>query len=107
MMIESYRQIMRILQENPKIEVTAHRHPEYVGQIRRVTLSTRDSFYSVVEGQPDHEVSRRNHGKGSSLWLCNRQHVKFEGEICKVYDSRENLTDDHLVMAFRILEDAA
>lgn len=107
MVLESLRQVMRILQENPRIEVTAHRHPEYIGQIRRVTFSKQCSFYSVVEGQPNHEVSRRNHGKGSCLWLFNRRHVKFEGDICKVYDIRENLTDDHLVMAFRILEDAA
>ena len=104
MVLESHRQIMRILQENPRIEVTAHRRPEYVGQIRRVTLSNRDTFYSVVEGQPDHEVSRRHHGRGSSLWLCNRQHIIIEGDVCKVYDCRKQLTEDHLVMAFRILD---
>ena len=54
MVLESHRQIMRILQENPKIEVTAHRRPEYVGQIRRVTLSNRDTFYSVVDGHPEY-----------------------------------------------------
>ena len=106
MVIESYRQIMRILRENPRIQVTAHRRPEYVGQIRRVTLSNRDSFYSVVEGQPEHEVSRRHHGKGSNLWLCNRQHIKLERDVCKVYDTRDPLTEDHLIMAFRVLEDA-
>ena len=105
MVIESHRQIMRIMQENPRIEVTAHRRPEYVGQIRRVTLSSRDAFYSVVEGHPAHEVIRRHHGKGSSLWVCNRKHIKIEGDICKVYYKRKNMTDDHLVMAFRFWEE--
>lgn len=105
MLLESRRQIMRILRENPRIEVVAHRRPEYVGQIRRVTMSGNTSFYSVVEGHPEHEVSRRNHGNGSCLWVCNRQHIKLEGEVCKVYDSRELLSEDHLVMAFRFLDD--
>ena len=104
MVIESHRQIVRILQENPRIEVVAHRRKQYIGQIRRVTLSTHDCFYSVVDGHPEHEVSRRHHGKGSCLWVCNRQHIRLEGEVCKVYDNRDNPTDDHLVMAFRFLE---
>ena len=105
MLLESHRQIIRILRENPRIEVVAHRRPEYVGQIRWVTMSGNTRFYSVVDGHPEHEVSRRNHGNGSCLWVCNRQHIKLEGEVCKVYDSRERLSEDHLVMAFRFLDD--
>lgn len=30
MQLESRRQILRIMQENPKIEITAHRHPEFI-----------------------------------------------------------------------------
>ena len=104
MILENHKQIMQILRENPRIEVIAHRRPQYVGQIRRVTQSSRDSFYSVVGGHPEHEVSRRHHGRGSCLWVCNRQHIKLEDDVCKVYDFRGNLTDDHLVMAFRILD---
>ena len=103
MQLESYRQVMILLREYPRIKITAHRHPEYVGQIRRVTLPSRYGFYSVVENQPEHEISRRHHGRGSKLWMAGAYHMRFQGDICEVHDSRDCYDAGKLIMAFQIL----
>lgn len=105
MQLESYRQIMALMRELPRIEITAHRRPEYVGQIHKVTLPAKWGFYHVVDGCLEHEVSRRHHGKGSELWIVGSYHIRCEGDVCEVHDSRRNYDEGDLIMGFRILED--
>ena len=104
MQLESYRQVMILLREFPRIKITAHRHPEYVGQIRRVTLPNRYGFYSVVENQPEHEISRRHHGRGSKLWMVGAYHMRFHDDICEVHESWKNYEVGNLIMAFQVLD---
>ena len=105
MQLESRRQILRIMQENPKIEITAHRHPEYVGQLRRITMSNSDGFYSVIDGQLEHEVSRRHRGKGSYTYIGNSRFSKLDGDICTVYRRTREPEGKELLLAFRIIDD--
>ena len=105
MQLESRRQILRIMQENPKIEITAHRHPEYVGKIRRITISNSEGFYSVVEGQPEHELSRRNRGKGSYTGMWSSKHLALNNDICTVFNHSKKPEEKELFLAFRIIED--
>ena len=104
MQLESRRQILRIMQENPKIEITAHRYPGYVGQLRRVTLSDKEGFYSVVDGQPEHELSRRHRGKGSYTYIGNRRFLKLDGDICTVYSRTREPEGKELLLSFRIID---
>ena len=105
MQFESRRQILRIMQENPKIEITAHRHPEYVGQVRRITMSNSEGFYSVIDGQPEHEVSRRNRGKGSYTGIWSSKHLSLKNDICTVFNHSKKPEEKELFLAFRIIED--
>ena len=105
MQLESRRQILRIMQENPKIEITAHRHPEYVGQLRRITISDKEGFYSVIDGQPEHELSRRNRGKGSYTGMWSTRHLLLKGDTCTVFNHRKKPEEKELLLAFRIIDD--
>ena len=108
MYISTYRELLYILREYPRIEVVAHRNPAHVGEIRRVTIVQEASFYSVIEGQPEHPVSRRNRGKGSDTWLGNPSCVSFQGDVCTVkniHDVRMREQNPANYMTFRVLED--
>ena len=105
MQLESRRQILRIMQENPKIEITALRYPGYVGQIRCVTMSDKEGFYSAVDGQPEHELSRRHRGKGSYTYIGNSRYLKLDGDNCTVYSRTRDPEGKELLLAFRINDD--
>lgn len=108
MRITTYRQLMCILRERPRIEVVSHQTPAHIGEIRRVTIVQEASFYSVIDGQPEHPVSRRNYGKGADTWLCHTSCVSFKDNVCTVkniHDVRERKKNPTNFIAFRVLED--
>lgn len=109
MRIETYQQLMCILRERPRIEVIAHQNPAHVGEIRRVTILQEASFYSVIDGHPEHPVSRRHYGKGTDTWLGHTSYVSFKDSVCtvrnidEVRDHKEKPAD---FISFRVLEDS-
>ena len=68
MNIKNLNQLKKAMQCRPKFEIVGHCRPECIGQIRRVTLANTQGFYSGMEGQPEHEISRGNGGLGCVLW---------------------------------------
>lgn len=109
MRVTTLRELMCILREKPRIEVVAHQNPIHVGEVRRVTIVEKMSFYSVIDGQPEHPMSRRNRGNGTDTWLCHTSCVSFKGNICTVkniHDMSERKKNPADFMAFRVLEDS-
>ena len=108
MVLQSFRQLRIVLKERPRIEILAHQDPEHIGEIRRVTLVQEASFYSVIDGQPEHPVSRKNYGKGADTWLCCPSCVSVQGDVCTVkniHKVAERKDDPADYITFRILED--
>ena len=97
MVLESFRQMRSVLKELPRIEILAHRTPEHIGEIRRVTKVEEASFYSVIDGNPEHRVSKRNRGKGSD--------TKYDGAVCTVLNRRDDSKTQPVFMSFRIMEE--
>ena len=106
-MIKNLSQLKKVLKTKPRLEITGHCFKEYVGQIRRVTLANTVGFYSTMDGQPDHKISRANNGLGSQLFWSNAPFWRFQDGVCSVYSSDTEQDERHLIMAFRVLEDAA
>lgn len=105
-MIHNLNQLKKTLRTLPRLEIVGHCRPECIGQIRRVTLANTQGFYSVVDGQPDHRISQGNGGKGSILWWDKSVSWGFESGTCSVYEHDAEHTQDHLIMAFRVLDAA-
>jgi hypothetical protein len=104
-MIKNLSQLKKALKANPRLEITGHCQSDYVGQVRRVTLANSVGFYSVMDGQPDHKISRANQGRGSVLYWSNAPFWTFRDGVCSLF-SHEDHTQEHLIMAFRVLDDA-
>ena len=109
MRITTFRQLMCILRERPRIEVVAHQATEHIGEIRRVTSVQEVSFYSVIDGQPEHPVSLKHFGKGADTWLCHPDCVSFKDGVCfvkNIYDMMARKEQPADYIAFRVLEDS-
>lgn len=103
-MVNHLSQLKRALKACPRLEIIKHCREECMGEIRRVTLANSQGFYSVVDGQPNHKISRANNGKGSVLWWSKAPFWRFESGVCALYDNDTDHTESHLIMAFRILD---
>ena len=103
-MIKNLSQLKKVLKTKPRLEITGHCREECVGQIRRVTLANTVAFYSVMDGQPDHKISRANNGLGSQLFWSSAPFWRFRDGVCSVYSSDTEQDEEHLIMAFRVLE---
>ena len=106
-MIKNLSQLKKILKTKPRLEIIDHCRLDRIGQIRRVTLVNTAGFYSIMEGQPEHEVSRANNGLGSVLYWSKAPFWGFQNGICSLYDSDKEHSEEHVIMAFRVLEDTA
>ena len=109
MLVTTFRELMCILREKPRIEVVAHQNPAHVGEIRRVTIVEAASFYSVIDGQPEHPLNRRNRGNGTDTWLGHTSCVSFKDNICtfkNIPDMRARKENPANFISFRVLEDS-
>lgn len=106
-MVKNLAQLKKALKACPRFEVTGHCRPECVGEVRRVTLANTQGFYSVMDGQPDHKISKANGGRGSYLNWSKAPFWQFQDGICRVYTSDTEHTQQNLIMEFHILEEAA
>ena len=108
MRIDTLRELMCVLREHPRIEILEHQTAQHVGEIRRVTIAQEASFYSTVEGQPEHPVSRKHYGRGSDTWLFHPACLLIQNSVCTVRninDVRSRKETPRLFMRFRVLED--
>lgn len=104
-MIMNLSQLKRHMKDCPKFEITGHCRPELIGQIRKVTLANTQGFYSVVDGEPNHKISRANNGLGSVLWWSNAPFWSFHDGKCALYTSDVEHIGRNLIMEFRIFEE--
>ena len=78
-----------------------------IGEIRRVTLANTQGLYSVVDGQPDHAISKGNDGRGAILTWEKAGSWEFRDGLCTQYFTHEAHTAENVAISFRILEEAA
>ena len=105
--IRNLSQLKKCLKAGRKLEITGHCRPECIGQIRKITLANTQGFYSVVDGQPpDSKLNQGNGGKGPVLYWSNAPFWTFRDGVCGLYSDRDH-TDGNLIMAFRVLSEAA
>ena len=102
--VHSIRELRAVLRERPRLEIVAHRDRGHVGEIRRVTKSDYYSFYSVIDKNPRHPVSRLNYGKGELTNYVCRGYVEFHEGVCSIYERCVKHTPETLIIAFRFLE---
>ena len=102
-MVRNLNQLKRELRCGTRFEIIGHCRTEYIGQLRRVTLANTACFYSVVDGQPEHLVSRANGGKGFVLWWGKASCWEFRNGVCFQYGNGQEHTEQNLIVSFRIL----
>ena len=105
-MIKNLNQLKKALKNCPRLEIVGHCRPECIGQIRRVSLTNTRNFYTVMDDQPEHSISRANGGEGFSLSWGKAGAWGFEDGICSIYERDAEHTPEHLIMAFRVLDAA-
>lgn len=102
-MIKNLSQLKKVMAGKPRFEITGHCLSEYVGQVRQVTQANTVAFYSVMDGNPDHKISRANNGFGSQMMWSKAPFWVFRDGICSIYNSDTEHDAQHLIMAFRVL----
>ena len=102
-MIRNLNQLKKSLKTGTRFQITNHCRPECVGQLREVTVSNTQGFYSLLPEEPDSKTSTCNGGKGSVLWWSKAPFWQFADGICSIYNSDTKRTEDYLIMSFRVL----
>lgn len=83
--IKNLSQLKKAIKDGKRFKIVNHyRKPETIGQIRKPNVIQTNGFYSWIDGQPEHQVSRANHGKGYWLAYGKASEWKFEEGICKL-----------------------
>lgn len=103
-MIKNLAQLKREIKVGSRFEILAHRRTDFVGQIRVVTAVNSVGCYSVVEGEPEHEVSLANRGMGYALSWAKAPHWTFHNGVCTQYRLPTPNADMVAAISFRILE---
>lgn len=104
-MIRNLNQLKKAMAANPRVEIVGHCRKECIGQIRRVTLANTVGLYSLPQELTGEESQRLNNGKGLFLSWEKAPAWDFENGVCAIYEKNAAHTDDHLIMAFRVLEE--
>ena len=105
--IKNLSQLKKCLKAGSRLEVIGHCRPECIGEMRKVTLANTQGFYSVVDGEPpDSRLNQGNEGKGPVLHWSNAPFWAFQDGVCGLYSDKDH-TEQNLIMAFRVLSDAA
>ena len=79
-----------IAARQPFVIIRHYIHEEYTGQVREPNVIQTNGFYSVILGDPSHEVSNYNQGRGSWLAYGKAADWTFENGVCKLFDSKFN-----------------
>ncbi len=106
-MVKNLNQLKKSLKTGTRFQITNHCRPECVGQLREVTVSNTQGFYSILPEEPDSKTSTCNGGKGSVLWWSKAPFWQFTDGICSIYNSDTKRTEDTLIMSFRVLGEEA
>jgi hypothetical protein len=83
-MIQNLSQLKKAINEKKRFEIVRHfKHPAFAGQIRKPNKLQTNAFYSVVDGQPEHEVSKANGGTGYRMPYGKAADWRFENDLCE------------------------
>lgn len=104
-MVKNLNQLKKVMKGNPRFQIIAHCRKECVGEIRQVTQTNTAGFYSAVASDPENWTRTANRGRGLILWWNAASFWNFQDGVCSAYDSDTTHTEDHLIMAFRILDE--
>ncbi len=104
-MVKNLNQLKKAMKGNPRFQIVAHCRKECVGEIRQVTQASTAGFYSEATGESESWTHTANHGRGVILWWNTAPFWSFQDGVCSAYDSDTTHTEDHLIMAFRILDE--
>ena len=88
-MVKNLNQLKKSLKTGTRFQITNHCRPECVGQLREVTVSNTQGFYSIL------------------LWWSKAPFWQFTDGICSIYNSDTKSTEDTLIMSFRVLGEEA
>ena len=89
MEIKNLSQLKKAIEGRRSFVIVRHYvRPEFEGQIRQPSTIQTNGFYSVIEGDPSHPVSRFNDGKGSWFAYGKAADWIFENGLCKAFDHR-------------------
>ena len=87
--IKNLAELKRCIHPGTELVATSHsQHPALVGLVRVVTEVQTNAYYSVVKGQPTHQYSTCNYGKGFRSDFEKASNYLFEGTTIKVLDRR-------------------
>lgn len=87
--IKNLSQLKKAIEaKRPFVIVKHHIKPECEGQKRVPNKIQTNGFSSVIDGDPEHPVSKANNGKGYMFWYGKASDWKFEDGLCK-YTQRD------------------
>ena len=87
--IKNLAELKRCIRPGTELVATSHsKHPALVRLVRVVTEVQTNAYYSVVKGQPTHQYSTCNYGKGFRSDFEKASNYLFEGTTIKVLDRR-------------------
>ncbi len=105
MEIKNLAQLKRVIQEKREFIIRAHRQEKFLGQKRIPNVVQSNGFYSVISGQPEHEVSCANHGKGSWIDFGKATQWEFQEETCSMYLPEMEHIPENLIWTIEFCKD--
>lgn len=101
-MIKNLSQLKKAMKPGVCFTIIAHCRPECVGEVRKVTISNTQGFYSIVPNDLQNKATFANNGKGSVLWWSKAPFWEFTDGLCSIYSSDKEHTERMLIMSFRL-----
>ena len=86
-----------MIQENREFVIKEHRIERFLGQKRTPNIIQSNGFYSIVTGQPEHEVSLANDGKGSWIEYGRASQWEFQDGLCSMYLPEKDHLPENLI----------
>lgn len=82
--IKNLSQFKKAMRNGCVFEIVEHfSRPEYNGQIRCVQVMQTNGMYTGIAGNPDAELSKMNHGRGSWIAFGKADDWAFVNGLCQ------------------------
>ncbi|WP_186327590.1 hypothetical protein [Paenibacillus sp. Y412MC10] len=91
-----------MLQVGALFEIRQHFKPGFSNQLREVAGVQTNCVWTIIHGDPEHEVSKANYGKGYRTEFGKARDYEF-GETIKWYEGNAAFRDSKLIMEFVVL----
>ena len=105
MEIKNLAQLKRVIQEKREFIIRVHRQEKFLGQKRIPNVVQSNGFYSVISGQPEHEGSFANYGKGSWIDFGKATQWEFQEETCSMYLPEMEHIPENLIWTIEFCKD--